>query len=93
MGKRGPAPGTRIGGRAKGTPNKATAEIKDIARQYAPDAVKELARLAKHAVSEQARVAAIKEILERAYGKSTQPISGEGGGPLQVLITSVEASL
>jgi len=34
-------------------------------------------RLAKHAESEQARVAACKEILDRAYGKSVQPIHGE----------------
>lgn len=66
--------GTRIGGRQKGTLNKATAEIKDLARQHAPEALAELAKLAKGAESEAARVAAIKEILDRAYGKSTQPV-------------------
>jgi hypothetical protein len=34
----------------------------------------ELARLAKNAQSEQARVTAIKEILDRAYGKSKQSV-------------------
>jgi hypothetical protein len=33
-------------------------------------ALAELARLAEHAESEQARVSACKEILDRAYGKS-----------------------
>ncbi len=42
----------------------------------------ELSRLSKHAESEAARVSAIKEILDRAYGRSPQPLSGEGGeGP------------
>ncbi|MFA4974937.1 MAG: hypothetical protein WC683_20225 [bacterium] len=84
---RGSKPGERRGGRQKGSPNKATAEIREIARQYAPDAVQELARLSREAQSEQARVAAIKEILDRAYGKSTQPIAGDGdGGPVQLVV-------
>lgn len=60
----------KSGGRQKGTPNKATAEIKDLARSFAPEAMAELARLARSATSEQARVAAIKEILDRGYGRS-----------------------
>ena len=64
--------GPKTGGRAAGTPNKSTAEIRELAGQYAPDALAELARLGTHANSEQARVSACKEILDRAYGKSTQ---------------------
>lgn len=64
-------------GRPKGQPNKATADIKALARQYVPEAVVELARLAREADSEQARVSAIKEILDRAYGKATQHIAGD----------------
>lgn len=30
MGKRGPAPGTRVGGRKKGTPNRITADLKGM---------------------------------------------------------------
>ena len=56
-------------GRKRGIPNKATADVKALAQSYAPEAVKELARLALNAQSEQARVTAIKEILDRAYGK------------------------
>ena len=62
----------KTGGRIAGTPNKSTAEIRELAGQYAPTALAELARLGAHANSEQARVSACKEILDRAYGKSTQ---------------------
>ena len=65
-------------GRPKGSLNKATAEIKELAQQHAPGAVKELARLAHKAKSEQARIAAIKELLDRAYGKATQPLQHSG---------------
>lgn len=69
------AVGFKTGGRRPGTLNKATAEIKEVAKQYAPAALEELARLSTAAESEQARVAAIKEILDRAYGKAAQDIT------------------
>jgi hypothetical protein len=50
-------------GRKQGTPNKITAEIKEIAHQYGPRALKELARTATQGESETARVAACREIL------------------------------
>ena len=46
--------GRKTGGRLKGTCNKATVEIKELARRYALIAVRELARLATKAQSEQA---------------------------------------
>lgn len=61
-------------GRPKGAKNKATGELQDLARTHTPKAMKELARLALGAESEQARVAAIKEILDRGYGKPGQSI-------------------
>ena len=64
----------RRGGRQKGTPNKATAEVKVLAQKYAPAAIEELGRLSTGAESEAARVAASKEILDRAYGKPMQPV-------------------
>lgn len=74
--------GARPGaGRKKGVPNKATADIKALAGQYSKAAVEELARLATNAQSEQARVSAIKELLDRAHGKATQPLSGDESGP------------
>lgn len=75
---RGAKPGERRGGRKPGVPNKATAELKKLARQYTGEAIKELARLATKAESEQARVSAIKELFDRAYGKSVQAMEHTG---------------
>lgn len=84
---KGSAPGERRGGRAKGVLNKATADVKALAQQYGPDAMRELHRLALNAESEPARVSAIKEIFDRAYGKATQVVAGDAdGGPMQIII-------
>lgn len=77
------AKGTKTGGRKPGSQNKVTADVKAIAQKHAPAALAELARLAIKAESEATRVAASKEILDRAYGKSPQALTGEGGGPIQ----------
>jgi hypothetical protein len=45
------------------------AALRDLARQHAPASIKELARLALKAKSEAARVAAIRELLDRGYGR------------------------
>jgi hypothetical protein len=60
-------------------PNKATAEIRSLARDHGPDVIAELARLAKEAQSEQARISACNALLDRAYGRSqaSQPIEIE----------------
>jgi hypothetical protein len=75
----------RRGGRPKGSVNKATADIRELACQYAPAALQELARLSVNAESEAAKVAAIREILDRAYGKSLQALehSGPDRGPIK----------
>jgi hypothetical protein len=64
------AQGSKSGGRQKGSVNKATAEVRNLALEYGPAAVKELARLAENAQSEAARVQACNGIIERAYGKA-----------------------
>ena len=51
---------------------KLIAELRELARAHAPDAIKELARLAIKARSEATRVAAIRELLDRGYGKAQQ---------------------
>ena len=84
--RRGSAPGERRGGRVKGTPNKATASIRDIARQYTAEAVDALVGvLTAPEEPAAARVAAAKEILDRGYGKASTVISGdEDGGAVKV---------
>jgi len=74
-------PGKPGPGRPPGARNKITSEIKALAQVHGAIAVAELARLATKAESEAARVAAIKELLDRGYGKATQPISGDDDAP------------
>jgi hypothetical protein len=52
----------------------ALAEMRALARGHAPAALAALARLAVEGDSEQARLAACNAILDRAYGKPTQPL-------------------
>lgn len=67
-------------GRPKGSVNKATAEIKELARAYGPAAIEMLAEKAglvktkKAADTDQAQVAAARELLDRGYGKPTQGV-------------------
>jgi hypothetical protein len=65
----------KTGGRTKGTPNRATAEIKALAQEYGALAIETLANLMATATSEQARVAAARELLDRAYGKPAQQLA------------------
>lgn len=79
--RRGSQPGERRGGRQKGTPNKATASIKALAANHAPAAMEELFRLATKANSEAVRVAAIRELFDRGFGKARQPLVGDEDAP------------
>lgn len=85
--------GRRAGsGRKKGSPNKSTAEIKAHAREHGAAAIERLAHLMMNAESEAAQVAAAKEILDRAYGKAPQAITGEEGeGPVKHILEVVWA--
>jgi len=82
----GRKPGTpKTGGRQKGTPNKATAALRDIARQYTEEAVEALVGILRDGETDAAKVAAAKEILDRGYGKATTVIAGdEDGGPVKI---------
>ena len=62
--------GRRTGGRQKGILNIATREVRELATEYGPAAIEELARLANEAVNETARISAIALLLKRAYGDS-----------------------
>lgn len=60
----------KTGGRQAGTPNKATASIRDAAQQYTEDALRTLVEVmgdetAPHA----ARAAAANSLLDRGHGK------------------------
>jgi hypothetical protein len=69
------------------------ADLRDLARAHAPEAIEELARLAIKGRSEAARVAAIRELLDRGYGKPTQFIAGDEKpelGPLTIEVVFVK---
>jgi hypothetical protein len=69
-------------------------ELRDLARAYAPAAIKELGRLALKARSEMARIAAAKELLDRGYGKVTEILAGEEGnnlGPTMIEVRFVKS--
>lgn len=75
-------------GRRAGTPNKATAEVKTLARVYGAEAVTTLAGIMRD--KEQptpARVAAARELLDRGYGKAPQAhTDGDGGNLLPAVV-------
>ncbi len=72
---------------------KVLADVQELARQYAPVAIVELARLALKAKNENARIAAIRELLDRGYGRSRQAVevSAPAGDPLQLLLEEIDA--
>ncbi|GBQ08452.1 hypothetical protein [Saccharibacter floricola] len=61
-------------GRKKGVPNKATADIRALAQEHGTEALNILRDIAKNGESDAARVAAARDILDRAYGKPRQTI-------------------
>jgi hypothetical protein len=72
-GKGGFTPG--VSGNPGGRPS-AHVEVRHLARQHTPAAMKELARLAVKARSGTARLKAIEMLLERGFGKPTQWLDG-----------------
>lgn len=87
---RGSKPGERRGGRTKGTPNRATASIRDIARQYTDEAIEALVTVMRDVDAPSAAViGAANSILDRAYGKPSQMVegAGENGEHIVSLIT------
>jgi hypothetical protein len=69
------AKGVKTGGRVKGTPNKATADVKTAAQAYTSEAVETLATIMRNAqMPAAARVSAASAILDRGHGKPTQAV-------------------
>ncbi len=61
--------------RGRSAPSAGLGDVEALARTHAAGAMTELARLASGAESETVRLAAIKELLARAFGASAQDIS------------------
>lgn len=83
------AAGIKTGGRTKGTPNKATADIKAVAQVYTEEAVNALAVIMRTSESDAAKVAAIKELLDRGHGKPTQSVDLDAN--VKAAVTKIES--
>lgn len=74
MARGGARPGA---GRKPGIPNRVTADIKGLAQSHGPEAIARLVEIFQSAdTPPAAQVAAIKELLDRGFGKAAQPIGG-----------------
>ena len=69
--------GVRYGGRAKGTSNKATAEVRAFAGQYTEAAIKAIVEIAENSEDERVKLVAWKEVLDRAIGRPALAVEGD----------------
>jgi len=68
-------------GRAKENP-----ELKALAREHTADAIKTLVEIMRSSRTPAvARVSAANALLDRGWGKATQPVGGDDGGPLTIV--------
>ncbi len=87
--------GRRSGaGRKAGSPNKATASIREISRQYTDQAINALvAVLSNDDEPAAARVSAANSLLDRGYGKAATIIQGdEDGGAVAFVLRDMNAN-
>ena len=79
------ATGKKTGGRRKGTPNRATAEIKAAFQKHGKALVEALLALTK-SDDERVRLGAINACLDRGWGRPAQAFTDEGGGPVTIVV-------
>jgi uncharacterized protein DUF5681 len=70
-----------VSGNPGGKPKK-LAEIVDLARSLAPDAIKALHEIAVHGRSEKCRIEAAVALLDRGFGKPKITVESDGGRPI-----------
>ncbi|HEY4171307.1 MAG TPA: hypothetical protein VGM96_31235 [Reyranella sp.] len=69
-----------------GVRKKKTPELKDEAGKYAHEAIEALVELMRNSGSDPVRVAAAKELLDRAHGKSRTESTVPAGESLQDMV-------
>ncbi len=74
---------TKAGGRKKGTPNKATAEIKATFQKHGDELVQALLALTR-SDDERVRLGAIQAALDRGWGRPSQAVEGTLDGDMTV---------
>jgi hypothetical protein len=77
--------------RPVGVPNKASGAVRELAQKFGPEIIQKLADIAGLSGSagsefEMTRITAMRELLDRGYGKATQPIGGEDGGVIEMIV-------
>jgi len=70
----------KTGGRAKGVLNKTTRDVRELAQGYGPRVIEGLWKIFQESDSEASRIAAAKELLDRAYGRPAMAIAGDAEG-------------
>lgn len=76
----------KTGGRVAGTPNKATAAVKQVAQEYTEQAIQVLVDLLQDkSTPPAARVAACREILDRGHGKPAVHVAGTDGVSISII--------
>lgn len=58
-------------------------EVKALAKEHGPKAFEVIIKLMK-SKNEHVRMAAAKEVYDRAYGKTPLPLVGADGGPIEI---------
>jgi hypothetical protein len=88
------AKGAKTGGRVAGTPNKVTADIKALAQSYGAEAIEKLVSIMRNSESDMAKLSACRELIDRGYGKASQPVtlSDPAGNPITILLQHIEGS-
>ena len=75
------------GGRPKGSKNKIQKHIRELCKDYTEDGVRMLVHLAFRSRSDFARIAALQELFNRAWGKpaASLRISGDPDAPVNLV--------
>jgi hypothetical protein len=78
-------------GRPKGVPNKVSAPIRELAQAFGPEIIEKLGAIAGlqgacGSEVEATRILAMRELLDRGYGKATQVLAGDADNPLGYVI-------
>lgn len=68
---------------------KTPTEIRSLARAHTETALNALVGIINNSTSDQAKVAAANSLLDRGWGKATQPIEGTEDGP-PIKFTKIE---
>ena len=68
----------------------ALAEVRELARQHTTLAIDTLVKIADRGKTEMAKIAASNALLDRGWGKATQPISGDDDMPPVAMTMTVE---